>query len=97
MSAFSPLLPEVTPPAAAPASTHAAVPGAATSAAFTAGDAVASAQAMATVPTNTASTGMRGSPWASAQAPDRSAAARPGAPTPPPTHSTTLGAARSRA
>ena len=58
MSAPRLLRPDVTPPSAPRQGTQAVVPVAATRAPFTAGDAAASAVAMATVPSSTPSTGM---------------------------------------
>ena len=57
----------------------------------------ASAAAMNRVPTNTASTGIGARPWGSDQAPLSSSATRAGPSTPPPTASSTSGAARSLA
>ena len=61
MSASRLLRADVTPPALAPRATQSALPPAATSARLTDGDAAASRQAIAAVPTSTASTGIGGS------------------------------------
>ena len=62
MSALRLLRPDVTPPPTPFHATHPGTPAASTRAAFTWGDAAASAQAMATVPSRTPSTGIGGSP-----------------------------------